>query len=511
MSKFYITTPIYYVNDVPHIGHAYTTIAADVLARVHRRLGHDVFFLTGTDEHGAKIAEAAVAAGLEPKAFCDRIVEHFKRTWRQLDISYDHFIRTTDLRHEESVRNLLSCLYERGYVYKGVYEGLYCVGCERFKTEEDLVNGKCPDHNREPIVYSEENYFFKLSAFRDRLLAALEDPNSPDYYEIKPATRHNEVVGKLRVGLSDLSISRAQLSWGIPLPFDPKQTTYVWVDALINYLSGVGYSDDSPTFERYWPADVHLMAKDILWFHAIIWPAMLMAAGVKPPKVVFAHGFFTVGGQKMSKTLGNFLPPAALVDRFGIDGARFLMLTEIPFGQDGDINLENFKARYNAQLANELGNLVNRVTSMIHRYFKGTVATSQRSESDVEELRKFVELAAKKAIERLVEIDFVAASETTREIVVRLNQFVEETQPWQLAKANRESLAEVLYALAEGIRICAQVIWPVMPASADKILTQLGLPPAPQSDPLPEVARWGAAGAGFTIQAAGEVLFPKIE
>ncbi|MHB8674806.1 MAG: methionine--tRNA ligase, partial [Candidatus Limnocylindrales bacterium] len=375
MSKYYVTTPIYYVNDVPHIGHAYTTVAADVLARYHRRRGDDVFFLTGTDEHGAKIAEAAAKHGVTPKQYVDEIVERFKTAWRELEVSNDFFVRTSDPHHEAGVAFFLETLYTSGDIYKGVYEGLYCVGCEQFKTEEDLVNGLCPYHNTAPKWYSEENYFFRLSRYQDALLRALTDANDPNHYVVNPPSRLNEVLGKIRLGLSDVSISRASISWGVPLPFDPSQVVYVWVDALLNYATAIGYPDDPTTFRRYWPANLHLMAKDILWFHAVLWPAMLIAAGLKPAREVFAHGFFTIGGQRMSKTLGNVIAPSDLVAAFGADAARYLLLTDFPFGSDGDVNLDGFVQRYNAELANDLGNLLNRTTSMVNRYYGGQIPT----------------------------------------------------------------------------------------------------------------------------------------
>lgn len=371
--KFYVTTPIYYVNDVPHVGHAYTTIAADVVARYHRLLEEDVFFLTGTDEHGAKVASAAKEAGKKPKEFCNQVVARFIDAWKNLNISNDYFIRTTHPRHEKIVQELLQKVYDRGFIYKGIYEGLYCVGCEKFLIETDLVDGRCPLHpNQKPVKQKEKNYFFKLSDFRIKLIKAIEDKTDPNYYEILPKERRNEVLGKLKQGLGDVSISRATVEWGIPIPWDKTQTVYVWIDALLNYYTATYLVENklAPLVfsfgnkKNFWPPDLHLVGKDILWFHAVIWEAFLLAAGLPLPKMVFAHGFFTINGQKMSKSLGNVISPDDLIEKIGVDGARYLMLSEFPFGDDGDISLEKFKTRYNADLANGLGNLVARIAKL---------------------------------------------------------------------------------------------------------------------------------------------------
>ncbi len=504
MSKYYVTTPIYYVNDVPHIGHAYTTIAADVLARYHRRLGDDVFFLTGTDEHGAKIAEAAAKHGVTPKQFVDTIVERFKEAWKALEVSNDFFVRTSDPHHEAGVANFLERLYASGDLYKGTYEGLYCVGCEQFKTEEDLVNGLCPYHNVKPIWYSEENYFFRLSRYQDSLLRALTDPSDPNHYLVKPTSRFNEVLGKIRLGLSDLSISRASLAWGVPLPFDPSQVVYVWIDALLNYVTAIGYPDDMKHFHRYWPADQHLMAKDILWFHAILWPAMLIAAGLRPPRAVFAHGFFTIGGQRMSKTLGNVIAPSDLVARFGADGARYLLVTDFPFGTDGDFNLDNLVTRYNAELANDLGNLINRTVSMVNRYTEGAVPSpGALTEADAEV--KAMATAMFEQIDRaLDDLDFVTAADAIRAVVSRANRYVEETAPWKLAKGDLERLTTVLYVLVETERLVGVALWPFMPATSEKVLDELGV--------AGQLSRtWGVTPVGSRVSAQPRPLFPRIE
>lgn len=504
MAKFYVTTPIYYVNDVPHIGHAYTTVAADVLARHYRCRGCDTFFLTGTDEHGAKIAEAAARHGLTPKQYVDQIVERFKEAWRALDISNDYFIRTSDPQHEAGVQAFLERLYTAGDVYKGVYEGLYCVGCEQFKTEEDLVEGLCPYHKIAPTWYSEENYFFRLSRYQDTLLRALTDPADPLHYKVSPPARLNEVLGKIRLGLSDISISRASLAWGVPLPFDRSQVAYVWVDALLNYITAIGYPDNPETFHRYWPADLHLMAKDILWFHAILWPAMLIASGLRPPLEVFAHGFFTIGGQRMSKTLGNVIAPADLVGRFGTDAARYLLVTDFPFGIDGDFNLDNLVTRYNAELANDLGNLINRTVSMVNRYTGGAVPQPGVEAPPDLELRAMVTAMFGQYDRAIEALDFVGAADAIRAVVTRANRYVEETAPWKLAKSDPERLPTVLYHLVEAERLIAVAIWPFMPSAGEKILDQLGA--------CGVLARaWGQITPGTRVASQPRPLFPRIE
>jgi methionyl-tRNA synthetase len=504
MSKFFVTTPIYYVNDVPHVGHAYTTVAADVLARHHRQLGDDVLFLTGTDEHGAKIAEAAATRGQVPQQYVDEIVERFKDAWSLLDISFDRFIRTSDPIHESGVAAFLEKLYSTGDVYKGTYEGLYCVGCEQFKTEDDLVDGLCPAHNRAPIVYSEENYFFRLSNYQEVLIRALNDLGDPHHYVINPPSRLHEVLGKLRLGLSDVSISRSSLSWGVPLPFDREQVAYVWIDALLNYVTAIGYPDDCDSFDRYWPADLHLMAKDILWFHAILWPAMLLAGELPLPREVFAHGFFTIGGQRMSKTLGNVIAPRDLVARFGADAARYLLVTDFPFGTDGDVNLTAFELRYNAELANDLGNLLNRTVSMINRYYAGTVPIPTAERAIDLELRSLATELPEKVSQALTGLEFVAAGEAIRAVVTRANRYVEENAPWKLAKTDRDRLATVMYTLAETERLVAIVVSPFMPTTAERILEQLGTPGL--------VSRsWGSTPPGTQVVDVPTPLFPRIE
>ena len=509
MGTFYVTTPIYYANDFPHIGSAYTTIAADVLARYHRRRGDDTFFLTGTDEHGAKVAEAAAQQGLDPKAFTDRIAAGFKAAWHSLNISNDYFVRTTDVRHEAGVQAFLQTLFDRGEIYRGKYEGLYCVGCEAYVAPEDLVDGLCPVHRRPPIVYSEDNYFFRLSKYGDILQRAITSSSDPNHYQIGPAARRNEVLGKIRVGLSDISISRAALTWGIPLPFDPSQTAYVWIDALLNYITAAGYHDDPETFSRLWPG-VNLIGKDILWFHAVIWPAMLIAAGQRPPKLVYAHGFFTINGQKMSKSLGNVIVPSELIERFGFDGSRYLLVSEFPFGVDGDVSVASFVARYNAELANDLGNLLNRTVSMVNRYFYGEVPNpGPRTEHLDDEIEARANRSVGEYFERLDALDFPGAITAIRDLVTRANRYVEETSPWTLAKSDRERLAPVIYNLAESLRIAAELIWPFMPDAAEAMLEQLGTTLAAGGWPSGALG-WGHLPVGTRV-ARAQPLFPRLE
>jgi methionyl-tRNA synthetase len=367
---FYVTTPIYYVNDVPHLGHAYTTIAADFICRFRRLQGRRVHFLTGTDEHGQKILRTAEAKGLSPKEWTDQIVPRWTEVWKALDISNDDFIRTTEERHEGPVRRFVQDLYDRGEIYLGTYKGLYCVGCEAFKLEDELVDGNCPLHGVPPEVVEEDNYFFRLSKYADRLIDLYEN----DERFVMPEARRNEVLGKVRQGLEDLSISRVSFDWGIPVPWDEKHVIYVWIDALQNYITAIGYGTDEKRFNATWPADIHMMGKDILWFHSVIWPAMLMALDLLMPRTVFAHGFLQVGGEKMSKSKLTGISPHDLIQTFGSDGYRYYFLREISFGLDGNFSWEAMVDRYNADLANDFGNLASRVLSMIGRYLDGRVA-----------------------------------------------------------------------------------------------------------------------------------------
>ncbi|MFA5927054.1 MAG: methionine--tRNA ligase [Patescibacteria group bacterium] len=475
MKKFYITTPIYYVNDVPHIGHAYTTIAADVLARYYKKkLGPDkVFFLTGTDEHGAKIAEAARRAGKEPREYVDELAPKFQKTWENLNIEYSEFFRTTNPLHEEAVQNFVQCLMNNGYVEKRSYEGLYCISCERYYKEEELVEGKCPDHKRELVKQSEDNYFFLLSKpeISEQLLAKIENGE----LKIGPESRKNEVVSKIKLGLEDVSISRAGVKWGIPFPGDPDQTIYVWVDALLNYFTAEkiyfknGQPTDGPTDNEQaspvlWPADLHLMAKDILWFHAVIWPAMLIAAGEETPKKVFAHGFFTINGTKMSKTLGNVIDPNEAVTKFGADVVRYSLLREFPFGEDGDISLEKMQGRYQ-ELGNNIGNLFQRTISMINKYDTKVTKTENKDEYDY----GLVDMVDNVVDE--LRFDMVLASIDS--YATMCNTYINEHKPWVLAVSDPELLTKVLNRVFNNLYSIVLALEPFMPETAKKMNTQL--------------------------------------
>jgi methionyl-tRNA synthetase len=506
---FYVTTPIYYPNDVPHIGHAYTTVATDVVARYHRLRGERVLFLTGTDEHGKKVPQAARDQGMEPQEFVDRMEPRWREVWERLDIVYDDYIRTTEPRHEAAVRKLLQAVYDNGRddIYLGTYEGLYCVSCEAYYTEDELVEGMCPIHGSPVEAMSEENYFFRLSAYQDRLLEHYE--RHPE--AVEPETRRNEVLSLIKGGLRDFSISRTSFAWGVPLPWDPKHVCYVWFDALTNYVTAAGYADDPERFERIWPADVHFIGKDILRFHAIYWPAMLMAGGVEPPRQVWAHGFLLVGGEKMSKTKLTGIHPFELVDHFGVDAYRYHFVREIPFGQDGSFSWESMTDRYNADLANGLGNLASRVLAMIDQSFEGMVPESREPEA-AGDLPEVAERAAARCDRAMADLELAGAAASVWDLVGRANGYLVERAPWALAKdpEKREELASVLYASAEVLRILAVLISPVMPGAAARLWEQLGVAETLNDQRLPEAARWGALAPGTRIRR-GESLFPRLE
>lgn len=513
MSKFYVTTPIYYVNDVPHIGHAYTTIAADVLARYHRLMGDDVFFLTGTDEHGQNIERIATEKGLTPQAYCDEIVARFRELWRLLNISNDYFVRTTDERHIVGVQKFARALLASGDVYRGKYVGWYCPRCEAFYEEEELVpEHLCSVHKRPCEWTEEENYFFALSRYQDRLYHLVAETDF-----VQPETRRNELIGVLKQGLQDFSISRQHVRWGVPVPGDPNQVLYVWVDALLNYITAIGYGDDEATFQRYWPANVQLMAKEIIRFHCLYWPALLMAVGLPVPQHVFAHGWLTKDGQKLSKTTGNIIDPFDLMQRFGADAVRYHFLREGTFGADWDYTDAGFVRRYNADLANDLGNLLNRTLQMVVRYFDGTVPSPAGELEEVD--RKLLTLASnlraglEEALQRFALQDVLILIGS---LVVEANKYVQETAPWELAKARKagntkaaERLATVLYNLVDVLRLLGYVLLPVMPDKAAELLRQLGLAPSALGD-WATFAAVGQYTAGTRVNP-GQVLFPKYE
>ncbi len=446
MKKFFATTPIYYVNDVPHIGHTYSTVAADVITRFYEQRGFDARLLTGTDEHGAKIAEAAKKHSKQPKEYADEISAEFKKAWDKLNIDYIRFIRTTDEDHIKVAQSFLQKLYDIGAIdpKPRLYKGLYCIGHEKFMSPEELVDGLCPDHKTKPVEHAEENYYFKLSTFRDKIKALIES----DEIKIKPQTRRNEILGKLGQGLDDISISRANLEWGIPLPFDKSHTSYVWIEALINYYT---YGSQN----NFWPADLHLVGKDILWFHSVIWPAMLLAINEKLPKEIFAHGFFSINGQKMSKTLGNVISPFDLVAKYGVDGTRYVLLSAFPFGEDGDFSYEVLDRIYNADLANGLGNLVARTAKL---------AENNHLELEDKKLEFVPEI--KQDLENL---KFYDALQKTRVIIAEIDKTINEQKPWELSGSEaKNKIADLVHQ----IRQLAFNLQPVLPETSEKILKQ---------------------------------------
>jgi methionyl-tRNA synthetase len=507
---FFITTPIYYPNDVPHIGHAYDAVAADVIARHHRLRGEEVFHLTGTDEHGLNIQRKATAAGVDPQRWVDDMEPKWRDVWERLDIAYDDYIRTTEPRHKESVVKLLDQVYRNGRddIYLDTYEGLYCVSCELYYAEGDLLEGGlCPIHERPVELMKEQNYFFRLSAYRDRLLEHYERRPSA----AEPEVRRNEVLSLIRSGLQDFSISRANFDWGIPLPWDPDHVCYVWFDALTNYITAAGYGSDEERFRRIWPANIHMIGKDILRQHAIYWPAMLMAADVEPPNQVWAHGFLTVGGKKMSKTNATGIHPFELLDRFGVDSYRWYFLREVQFGQDGSFSLESMVDRHNAELANGIGNLASRVLAMLRSYFDGEVPepTAAGAESD---LPKVVAEAARRYDEEMLAVRPTAALGAVYDVVVRANRYMVERSPWTLAKdpARRDELGSILYASAETLRALTILISCVMPSAAARLWEQLGIEETLESQRVAHAAAWGRMEPG-TKTTKGEALFPRID
>ncbi|MBI2238906.1 MAG: methionine--tRNA ligase [Actinobacteria bacterium] len=506
---FYITTPIYYPNDVPHIGHAYNAVAVDFVARYHRLRGEEVFHLTGTDEHGLKLQRAAEAAGVDPKTWVDEMEPKWREVWARLEIANDDYIRTTEPRHEAAVQQILQAVHDNGRddIYLGTYEGLYCVACEAYYTEDDLVGGNCPIHDRPVEAMSEDNYFFRLSAYQDRLLEHYE--RNP--LAVQPEARRNEVLSVIRGGLQDFSISRTSFDWGVPLPWDPEHVCYVWFDALTNYVTAAGYGSDPERFARVWPANIHLIGKDILRFHAIYWPAMLMAAGIEAPRQVWAHGYLLVGGEKMSKTKLTGIHPFELVDHFGVDSYRYYFVREIQFGQDGSFSWESMVERHNADLANGLGNLASRVLAMLGSYFDGVVPDANEPAAAGKLPELVVDVAARYD-RAMLEVALSLALAAVWEIVAEANRYLVEKAPWAMAKdAERAAeLAQVLYASAEVLRILAVLISPIMPGAAARLWEQLGIPEPLEAQRLPEAARWGGLTPG-TRTAKGDALFPRLD
>ena len=508
--KFYITTPIYYPSDKLHIGHTYCTVATDAMARYKRLTGCDVLFLTGTDEHGQKIEDKAKAAGKTPKEFLDNIVEGpqgILDLWKLMNISNDRFIRTTDDYHCASIQKIFRKMYEKGDIYKGTYKGKYCKPCESFWTESQLVDGKCPDCGREVMDAEEEAYFFRLSKYADRVRHLLEDTDF-----LQPRSRVNEMVNNfIKPGLEDLCVSRTSFSWGIPVDFDPGHVVYVWVDALFNYTTALGFMNDRyHDYDKYWPADVHFVGKEIVRFHSIIWPAMLMSMDMPLPKHVYGHGWLVMDGGKMSKSKGNVVDPYVLAEKFGVDALRFFLLRTFPFGSDGNFSNELLIQTINMDLANDLGNLVSRTTAMVEKYFGGTLPAERESSDADDDLKQMASTLRDRYEAEMEHFQFQNALEQVFKTIQRANKYIDENAPWTLAKdpANRARLATVMYNLLETIRICAVLLTPFIPDSAEKIFDQIGACPCCRTWEKANV--WGSLCPDVTVHK-GEALFPRID
>ncbi|WP_419996658.1 methionine--tRNA ligase [Streptomyces boninensis] len=520
---FYVTTPIYYVNDAPHLGHAYTTVAGDVLTRWHRQRGEKVWYLTGTDEHGQKIMRTAQANGVSPQDWCDKLVEEaWKPLWEHLEIANDDFIRTTEDRHTARVQEFVQDLYDKGEIYQGEYEGPYCVGCEEYKSPGDLLDGEgeyegqklCPIHKKPVEMLKEENYFFKLSEYGPKLL---------DFYEanpgfIQPESARNEVLNVVRGGLQDLSISRSTFDWGVRVPWDEKHVIYVWIDALLNYATAVGYGADQAKFDETFPADVHLVGKDILRFHTVIWPAMLMANGLPLPKKVFANGWLMVGGEKMSKSNLTGIKPQDLTEHFGVDAYRWYFLRAISYGQDGSFSWEDFTHRYTAELANDFGNLASRVGAMTVKYFGGTLPEAVSHGEAEQAIADGLATAVREADTKIgEELDFAGGIAAIFEFIKQVNGYLTEQEPWKVAKDQSEEgqarLATILYTAAEALRGCAVLLNAVMPATCEKLWASLGAEAslgALADQKVAVAGEWGKLPAGASV-TKGAILFPRLE
>ncbi len=505
---FYITTPIYYPSDRLHIGHAYCTTVADSIARYKRLADYEVLFLTGSDEHGQKIERKAKENGVTPIQYVDKIVDGFKNLWEKLNISHDDFIRTTETRHREVVQSIFQKIFDQGDIYKAAYEGWYCTPCETFWLETKLENGNCPDCGRPVELLKEESYFFKMSKYQERLLQYIEQ--NPDF--IQPTSRRNEMINFIKGGLEDLCVSRTTFDWGIPVPFDTKHVVYVWFDALTNYITAAGYLHDRDKFAKFWPADIHLVGKEIVRFHSIIWPIILMALGAELPKMVYGHGWLVVEGDKMSKSKGNVIDPVALIDEFGPDAIRYFLLKEITLGQDGNFSRDALINRINADLANDLGNLLHRTLSMIGRFNGGVIQAAGEKEAIDAELAQLAHNTAANYEKNMESMEINAALKEIWALVSRSNKYIDETAPWALAKdpAKRARLDTVMYNLAEVLRIVTILVSPFMPTTAPKIWAQLGIETAFADVRLHDAQSWGLLAAGTKV-AKPEPIFPRIE
>lgn len=534
--RFYITTPIYYINAKPHIGHAYATTAADVLARYHRLIGDKTFFLTGADEHGEKNEQIAKKLKIDPQEYADKMSAEFSLTWDSFNISNDNFIRTTDPKHKAAVQNALQYMFDKGYIYKGEYSGLYCPGCEQYKTEKDLVNGLCPDHKIKPVMTTEESYMFKMSAFSKKIKKMIEK----DDLLITPESKKNEVLSFYSEGLKDISFSRTNTKWGVELPWDKKMVAYVWPDAFLNYLTGLGW--DGPNLDKgkplpnpplkkrggnndfdFWPADVHLIGKDILRVHATIWPAMLLALDLPLPKRLVVHGYFLVDGQKMSKSLGNVISPDDLIKKYGVDAARYLLIDATPFGHDGDIGWEKFDEKYNADLANGLGNLIARSITLalkmreggielkkVKNNFQFPISNFESISNDQISNSQNTDGAWKKYHKNLENMEIDKALNIISGHIKYLDGFITALKPWELIKQKDEKVGEVMYNILERIRHIALMLWPFVPETANKILESLGLNPTEEEKKdIKELAKWGGLSETAKIKKP-DILFPRI-
>lgn len=506
---FYITTPIYYANNNMHIGHSYCTVATDTMARYKKLRGYDVKFLTGSDEHGQKIENVAKEKGISPKEYVDKINENIKALWKLLNIDYDYYIRTTDEKHIKAVQKIFKALYDKGDIYKGQYEGLYCTPCETFFTETQLNDGKCPDCGRDVHPVKEESYFFKLSKYQDRLIKHIEE--NDDF--IQPSSRKNEMLNNfLKPGLEDLCVSRTSFNWGIPVDFDEGHVVYVWIDALSNYISALGYSSENDEdFKKYWPADIHVVGKEIVRFHTIIWPAMLMALDLPLPKKIFGHGWLLIDGGKMSKSKGNVVDPNVLVNRYGVDSIRYFLLREVAFGQDGNFTNEALVQRINSDLANDLGNLLSRTVGMIDKYFGGTLPKEQEENEFDNEIKELCKITIEKTEEYMDKMLFNNALSEIWNFIRRLNKYIDETSPWILAKEEdkKAKLANIMYTLSESLRIIAVLISPAMPNTPAHIYSQLSI----NNDNLKtwdSIKTFGLLPKEVSINK-GQVVFPRLD